>query len=119
MSTWDAGDACFPFTLESIDLNVARAAPGVYVLGTLNGANRFEPRFVGRADGDVNEELKAKLPLGYVQFWFSYAASPAIAFQEQCQVFHDHLDRLDDKTHPAKLNGGRCFCPLWQCPTNY
>ncbi len=104
----------YDFTSKKIDEEVTRTAAGNYGLGYVNSDGTFIVNYVGRSDGDVNQELKARLNDKYKKFKYSYATSPKEAFTKECRNFHDFggSEKLDNKNHP-----GRPANTDWKCPS--
>lgn len=104
----------FNFTAGDIDRTVARVSPGNYALGKADNPQVFTISYIGRADADVNRELKLRLNPAYAKFKFSYAASTREAFEKECRNFHDYggSDNLDNPSHPD-----RPMNTDWKCPT--
>ncbi|MGP8069006.1 MAG: zinc-ribbon domain-containing protein [Candidatus Bathyarchaeia archaeon] len=101
------------FLLDELTINkeVSNVSPGVYLLGRKEGKT-FYVRSVGRADVDVNAQLKEHIG-GYVRFKFEYANSPEDAFRKECELYHDFRGpegKLDNKNHPERPQGVAWLC---------
>ncbi len=121
MASLTMGRKVYDFNSESIDKAVTKESPGNYALGFTRKNGRFVPEYVGRSDSDVKAELKKKLDEKtneeltkdkYSKFKFSYAKSATEAYKKECQNYHDFLDQLDNKIHPAKPKGTDLKCPV-------
>jgi len=102
----------FPLDERTINKEVSGVSPGVYVLGPKKGET-FYVHFVGRADTDVNAQLKEYIGK-YDRFKFDTSDTLETAFIKECQLYHDFQGpegRLDNKNHPERPQG-----TTWQCP---
>jgi hypothetical protein len=95
---------------ETIDKVVAKTSPGVYVLGYV-GIGGFIPKHVGRSDDSISEELKDRVGGKYSKFKFDYCDSPEAAFAEECCLYHDWKEQLDNEQHPDRPKNADCRCP--------
>lgn len=114
MPSLDMGGS-YEFTSEKIDDVVTKKSPGNYALGYQSEDGKsFVVRYVGRSDTDLNQELKANLNPKYKRFKYSYATSPKVAFQKECQNYHDfgESEGLDNKKHPDRPDRARWKCPV-------
>ena len=105
---WDLND-------RTIDQEVTNHSAGNYALGYENERGAFVVKYVGRSDDDLNARLHDWTDNGqYHSFKASYASSPTAAYKRECQNFHDFggADKLDNKYHPDKPDGGRVSCPV-------
>ncbi len=101
------------FTSSEIDRVVTITSPGNYALGYTKDDGTFIVRYVGRSDGDVNRELKARLTNKYSKFKYSYATSPKAAFEKECHNYHDFGgSALDNQMHPSRPAGSNWKCPV-------
>ena len=102
-----------PYKLDNntIDKVVTKTSAGAYALGHLNKEGEFVPKYVGRADKDVNDRLKKWVGEGYTHFKFEYYDSRKAAFEKECNLYHDWLKQLDNKYHPDRPDDAD-----WQCP---
>jgi len=100
------------FTSSEIDRVVIITSPGNYALEYSN--DTFAVHYVGRSDGNVNLELKARLPSKYKHFKYSYATSPKAAFEKECHNYHDFggSEKLDNEIHPSRPAGSNWKCPV-------
>lgn len=101
-----------PFLLnrEIID-DVVISASGVYVLGYVEVGGDFIPKYVGRADDDINRVLKDWVDGKYSRFKFECYDSPEMAFTKECSLYHDWKEQLDNQEHPKRHEDSR-----WECP---
>jgi hypothetical protein len=114
-------DDTYVFAGQWIDELVAEGYAGYYVLGNANG-NVFEPRYVGRSDSDIHQELKAQEGKrrkdayhNYKHFKFGLAESALAAFETECQLYHQSGSSgyLDNQVHPVRPKH-----TLWKCPVD-
>ncbi len=103
-----------PFNLDeaTIDSEVSKTSAGNYALGKKNDKGTFLVNYVGRSDSDVNDRLKywakkSNSPL----FKFSYTTSSKLAFEKECNNYHDFSPPSND-IHPDKPNGTDYKCPV-------
>ena len=98
----------FELTEDSIHTEVELALPGVFVLG---GSGVFSDRdaCVGRSDTNVALALADYIGR-YRYFNFVYCASAKLAFEDQCDLYHE-LRPCDTPLHPARLPGTSWICP--------
>lgn len=106
----------FCFTREEIDEVISLTGPGNYALGYVDKDNVFIVRYVGRADGDVNDRIKDHIGEDYSAFKFSYAISSKAAFEKECHNYHDFggpEGKLENKIHPdIPDNSKNLKCPV-------
>jgi len=101
------------YSIDSVDLYVSRASPGVYILSR----DGRTAAYVGRSDTDVGSRIKqsAREGYGYSYFWFEYASSPRDAYLKECEYYHKY-NPLDNTNHPAVPFGTNWRCPIIGCP---
>jgi hypothetical protein len=99
-----------PYSLSNskIDQVVTKTSAGNYGLGKVE-EDTFYVSYVGRSDDDVNKRLKQWVGK-YTDFKFSYATSVKVAFEKECQNYHD-FKKLDNEVHP-----NRPASTNWKCP---
>ncbi len=121
MSRLSMGEVDYAFTSEDIEEAVTKKSPGNYGLGHIHKEGGLVPKYVGRSDSDLREELRQKLNVKvnnermggkYSRFKFSYAESATEAYERECQNYHDFLSQLDNKIHPAKPEGTNLKCSV-------
>lgn len=99
----------YPITVEEINDAVEENKPGVYMLYAIYTG---PVRYVGRADNSLTVELTDYLRGKYRYFTFFYADSPVDAYLKECNLWHRHIDTIDNKdTHPVKPAGSDKKCP--------
>lgn len=99
-----------PFTLNARTINymVTKESPGVYILlKQYNGS----PKYVGRADNDLNHRLHKWSDKGYKYFLFDYCSSAEEAFRLECELYHQHKQTLENNKHPERPED-----TVWECP---
>ena len=104
-----------PYLLSqgTIDQEVTRTLPGVYVLGR-SSDSKFNIEYVGRSDSDIRARLKQWVGSKYAEFEYEYYPSAEAAFEKECLLWHyfggpeGGLDNENHPTPPADTN--------WQCP---
>ncbi len=113
MPSLGMGPTSYPLTTSKVDEVVTKTSPGNYGLGHTDSDGTFIVQYVGRSDGDVAKELKARVNSKYKRFKFSYASSPKAAFEKECRNLHDFggTAKLDNEIHPRRPSGSN-----WQCP---
>lgn len=101
----------YPLTAAEIDKQVTGAGAGNFALVDRDSEGCIRVCYVGRADADLNEELhhwigRTRRPF----FKFSFAASPQLAFEKECEAYHNFMpnDNRAHPTAPAKT--------VWNCP---
>jgi len=102
-----------PYSLDNktIDEKVARVSPGNYALGRENENGKFIFSYIGRADSDLNSELKSQVGKGDNQlFKFRYAISARDAFGIECENYHNFVKNKKGN-HPERPAGSD-----WKCP---
>jgi len=98
----------------SIDQAVTKKSPGVYVLDRTTTPG-FTVNYVGRADDDLAQRLKAWVTDGrYGYFQFEYHSSAKAAFERECQLYHLYPN-LDNSIHPARPANTSYACPVAGC----
>jgi hypothetical protein len=102
-----------PFALDrgNVDQYVGNNI-GAFTLGAANERGEFVPRYVGRSDTDVNQQLKSWIGR-YQQFEYRHFLSTRAAFEKECRLFHDlgGTERLDNTAHPARPAASDWVCP--------
>lgn len=100
------------FDSETVDRVVTKTSEGNYALGYINPDGGFVPKYVGRSDTDLNQELKNRLNRDHPKFKYGYASSPKAAFEKECHNYHDFEEQLDNERHPARPDGSGWTCPV-------
>lgn len=101
-----------PYSINSVDLYVTRASPGVYILSR----DGRTAAYVGRSDTDVGSRIKQSITEGYyTHFWFEYVTFPRDAYLKECEYYHKY-DPPDNTNHPAVPPGTNWRCPVIGCP---
>lgn len=103
----------FEFERDEINNEITKTSPGNYALGYMKD-NKFIVKYVGRADSDLNNRIKAHLGKGYKHFKYSYATSAKVAFEKECRNYHDFGGnvKLDNKIHPDSPSDIVRKCPV-------
>jgi len=99
----------FPLVPSQLNLRVPCGSRGVYCVGKTPGrVNR-----VGRADRDLNGELKT-LEADYHFFWYETVLTPRETYREQCRAFHKYygMGGLDSDEHPVPPARVEDRCPV-------
>ena len=102
---------------DTIDEKVTEKSPGNYALGECGDNGAFRVGYVGRSDSDVNSRLKSWVSRDGAAslFKFSYATSVRVAFERECEQYHDF--RPPGKhVHPVPPPGKNWRCPLCCAP---
>jgi len=107
----------FDFDEETVDAQVTKESPGNFALGFVNDAKAFVVFYVGRADADLNKEIKKHIgeDVKYRRFKYSYAASPKEAFEKECKNYHDFggdRKKLRNTKHPESPEKSDWVCPV-------
>ena len=86
---------------------------GNYALG-FERENSFIPKYVGRSDSNLSEELIAHLhdKSHHKKFMFSYAQNRTEAYHKECKNFHDFVKQLENDNHPATPGGLNLRCSI-------
>lgn len=107
----------YDYTSDQIDFFIQDGMIGNYMLGKVEDT-AFVVQYVGRADADLNAELKQRLGRGYSKFKFSFAGSIREAFERQCLDYHEFGGKvdLDNEQHPIRPIGmPNLKCSLFGC----
>ncbi|NRA46586.1 MAG: hypothetical protein HRU09_16670 [Oligoflexales bacterium] len=92
----------YKFRSQEINKNVKSNRIGNYNLGELNKHGEFVPRFTGRSDTDLKEELIAKLATHphheYFRFW--YKSNVKDAYEHECEKYNRYKKQLENKAPP-------------------
>ncbi|UCG37492.1 MAG: hypothetical protein JSV64_04275 [Candidatus Bathyarchaeota archaeon] len=101
-----------PYRLDrkTIEEKVESASAGVFILGYV-GIGGFIPKYVGRSDHDIGEELKSRIGGDYGRFEFDYCDSSEEAFSKECHIFHVWREQLTNEKHPERPTGSDFTCP--------
>ncbi len=107
MSVRQGFSRCIRLTAEAIDQAVGVTSPGVYALGSAQDSNILHILYVGRADEDVNRQLKSHVG-AYAHFQFVCVPSARLAFDRECWLYHTfrpirQLRYLDDAMGKVKV----------------
>ncbi|EOE5321986.1 hypothetical protein ACKGF9_004111 [Providencia rettgeri] len=112
-------DGPYPLDTNSINKNVTKTSAGNYAIGYLNSSNQFVPKYVGRADSDVNDRLKDHIgEHGQSKlFKYSYASSKTEAYKKECENYHEFKSQLTNSIHPDQPDehGKTIYCPVSSC----
>ena len=104
-----------PYNLdnETIDNQITKKSAGNYGLGYVDDKGVFIVKYVGRSDEDLNSRLKKHVG-NYKMFKYCYATSPKVAFEKECNNYHDFGEAkdLDNEIHPDRPEGSD-----WKCPS--
>lgn len=97
---------------ETIDRVITSVTPGNYAIGYRKDSGGFVVRYVGRADADINEELKQQPADDGTWFKWSPADSMKSAYDKHCRNFHEFGEDmgLENEEHPEPPNGTN-----WRC----
>ena len=104
---------------KTIDAVVKKKSAGAYVLGHIKTEKKNEKEiktfiveYVGRSDDDIKDRLK-KWVSKYPKFKFGYYGSPKVAFEKECNIYHDFGEKetLDNDRHPDRPKNAN-----WKCP---
>ena len=102
-----------PYNLKYIHLFVTENSPGTFIVSR-NG--RMADR-VGRADGNLADELNREAAAGkYRYFWFEYTLSAAAAYSLECTWYHRYHP-TDNPEHPIGALSGDAACQVKGSPT--
>ncbi|QCE35668.1 hypothetical protein FAI40_10195 [Acetobacteraceae bacterium] len=108
MSSTNMGTA-YPLTNSEISNAITRKSAGVYALGHETGT-AFYVDYVGRSDSDLAECLKEHAKArDYSCFKFMYSGSPEVAFEEECELYHD-FNPPGNIEHPDHSNLSPWHC---------
>lgn len=107
-----------PMLIGSIEMNseairesVWDNMPGYYVLEEIEGHTR-RPRYIGRSDTNLREELIARISKGYPLAEFFYTPSAEQAYYAECALYHGFCpENLTNENHPAMPKGVHIECP--------
>ena len=102
----------YKFDAETIKTQSDEGKIGNYALGHLNNEGGFIPKYIGRSDSDLRQELLNRLDKNHPKFMFSYAPSAKEAFKKECQNYHDFENQLENKIHPAGPEGTDLKCHI-------
>lgn len=113
MSSLGLGNDHHDFDQETIDELVDEDRIGNYALGYERENGNFVPKYVGRSDTDLHSELVQRLSTHSEQtkFKFRYANSVEVAYERECNNYHDFQDQLENAIHPATPEGMDLECP--------
>jgi hypothetical protein len=99
-----------PLRFENVRSAIASTMPGVFALGyTTAGGDGFGVLLVGRSDTDLGGKLLNYIGT-YAHFKFAALANPALAFEKECDLFHD-FNPPNNRRHPERTSGS-----MWMCP---
>lgn len=109
-----------PFLFDSVtvDGKVEPNKIGNFVLGyAKTSTGGFIPKYAGRSDSDLKNELCTKLQAVKSRqlFKFDYAQTVREAFEKQCLHYHDFKKQLDNDMHPRRPEGTNYPCPVQDC----
>lgn len=98
----------FPLTQTSINNNVTKKSPGVYVLGTTSN-KKLPVKRSGRSDDDVAKRIADHIGK-YDDFMYAYCSSASAAFYAECELHHEYSPS-DNVYHPDRPAGTNLKCP--------
>lgn len=115
MSNLGMGSSWYGYNTEEINSNVSPNKIGNYALG-YEKEKGFIPKYVGRSDSDVQDELLNHLDdkKHHKKFMFSYASTKKEVYEQECKNFHDFEKQLENENHPDSPNGMNLKCPFQQ-----
>ncbi len=100
-----------PFSINKAIIDSAVTSnPGVFVLGYVEIGGDFIPKYVSRSDADTKQSLKEWVNSRYSKFKFDCYDTAELAFTQECRLYHDWKEQLDNHEHPTKLD------KKWNCP---
>lgn len=105
----------FKFTRGECNAKITKISPGNFALGKVHPTKKgFIVQYIGRADSDLNEQIKEHLGDDYTHFKFSYANTAEEAFLKECTNYHEFggSQKLRNKMHPGKLLKEDIKCPV-------
>ena len=104
----------YPLNPAAVDREVRGKTPGNYAVGYCRDNGAFVVRYVGRADADLNSELKEQEADMMTKFKWRPASSAKSAFDTECKNFHDFggYDQLENEYHPEPPDGVSWHCPF-------
>ena len=84
----ELGDSWYGYGLEEINSNVSSDYKGNYALG-YEKDSIFYPKYVGRSDSDLKNELINYLEKksNHTKFMFRYASTEKEAYEKECKKF--------------------------------
>lgn len=100
----------YPLTPAGVK-NVSLTSAGVYAIGERGVDGVFYIDYVGRADNDLAGRICDHVTRASPQFHYSYCASPDMAYDRECQLYHDFTPP-QNLCHPAKPKGSSRKCPV-------
>ena len=102
---------------DEIDCEIRRKSAGTFALGYVDNDGNFRIRYVGRSDDDIKNRLR--LMIGSDQYFkFAYAATPAAAFERECDLFHNFRP-FANMLHPERPNGSSLECQRCKLGGNF
>jgi hypothetical protein len=106
----------FDFSVENVDGQITKKSAGNYALGYVKTKGSFIVEYIGRADEDINSEIKKHIGehKEYQRFKYSYALSSLEAFEKECRNYHDFGEnkKLHNNAHPVCPEGSDWKCPV-------
>lgn len=115
MPSLEMGNSWYDYDSDEINSNVSSNKIGNYALG-YEKEESFIPKYVGRSDSDVKDELINYLDdkSHHKKFMFRYASTEKEAHEKECKNFHDFEKQLENEKHPDSPNGMNLTCPFPQ-----
>lgn len=102
----------YKFDSDVVKEKVKENEKGNYAVG-ISKDNVFTPKYVGRSDTNLQNELIIRLATHtYPHFKFSYATSALAAYKKECQNYHDFIKVLENENHPASPSGSNQTCHI-------
>lgn len=103
-------DRLHPLSYEDIIWVAGSECCGVYALGNLDNAGRFNIRFVGYSASNLRNELISKIgTAGSFRLWRTRDGKSA--FELACDLFH-RFKPSGNFLHPERLHGTNWKCPI-------
>jgi hypothetical protein len=106
------GTATYRFEVVVVERVVPPDEPGNFALGFKDESDEFVPKYIGRSDSNLRQELLKRSGEKKYPFFKFAPGGPRSAYDMECAHYHSYKDQLDSPAHPTRPEGSELTCFL-------